>query len=78
MLGIIAAVSTVVANISGAVAVSSIPVVGNIVALGAESIGTAVGAAVTGAGGSTAVGTIAAKSAQTAVNGVAIGIANSD
>lgn len=78
MFGLLAAVSSVVAGVSGLVAEASIPVVGTIVASGAEAIGTAVGTAVSSVGGSAIAGTIAGNTVQTAVNGTAIGIASSN
>lgn len=75
MFGIIAAVSTLVAEVSGAIATASVPMLGGIVAAGAKGIGTAVGTAVANAGGSAIAGTLAANSAQTVINGAAIGIA---
>ena len=78
MLGILAAVSSAAAGVSGLLAEASIPIVGHVVAAGAESIGAAVGSAVADAGGSAVASLIAGNTAQTAVNSAAIGIASEE
>ena len=69
MFSVFAAVASVAAEVSGAVLSSSVPVVGSLVVEGAKTVGSAVGAAVTSAGGSSLVGEIASNAARTAIHG---------
>lgn len=72
MFSILAAVASVAADVSGTVLAQSVPVVGSLVVEGAKAVGTAVGSAVTSAGGSCFAGEIASGAVRTAVHGAAI------
>ena len=71
-LGVVSAVAEAAASVSGAVLSHSVPVLGPAIVEGAKTIGTAVGSAVTGAGGSSIAGGIAANTTRTAIHGASI------
>ena len=71
-LGIASAVASAAASVSGAVLSHSVPVLGSAIVKGAETVGAAVGSAVTGIGGSEIAGGIAADTARTAIHSASI------